>query len=141
MSDDPPARKPVFDPTINLGALIQVGAVTVGIVLFVAHGERDIALVSQEVRSLRESVGESVQRLTNATNELHSSIAPIGGLSSRVEQAERRQSDVEARNELQENRINRLSEEMIELRTNMNSLLRASQQNLPGAPGIRPGSR
>lgn len=111
-----PQQKRIFDPTINLGALLQISAVTVGIVLFVARGERDIALVSQEVKSLRDGVTEHIGRLTTATNDLRTSVSPLSSILVRLDQVERRVAALEVMHGSQEAKIQALSEAITALR-------------------------
>lgn len=109
-------RKSVIDPTINLGAILQIGTVMIGIGLFAARGERDVALINAEVRSLRESTADSIQRLTAATTDLRNSVAPLSTLLVRIDQLERGGNEMRGVNNAQEERINRLVEQLAVMR-------------------------
>lgn len=120
MSDNT-GRKPLFDLTINIGALLQISTVTVGIVLFVAKGDRDVALVSQEVKNLRESVTENIGRLTSATADLRTSVSPLGSVLVRLDQVERRAVALEGMHNAQEARIQQLNDLVLTLRAQIHS--------------------
>lgn len=122
-------RKPMFDPTINFGAILQIGTVMIGIGLFAARGERDVALINAEVRSLRESTADSINRLTVATADLRNSIAPLSTLLVRIDQLERGNNEIRGVNAAQEDRISRLVENL--------AVMRARLGYQPGEPSPR----
>lgn len=122
MSDATSPRRLTFDPTVNLGALLQISAVAVGIVMFVARGEKDIALMSQEVQNLRTTMAENVGRLTTATNDLRTAMAPLGSMAARLDGIERRLVALENTAASRDDRLTNLNEYVAALRAQVNSL-------------------
>lgn len=90
---------------------------------------------SQDLVSRRWT--EEVGKLSGAVDRLGVTLAPLSQITERILQLDRRVSAAEARNESQEDRLGRLGESVVEMRTNLDSLMRASAVTLPGAPGVR----
>lgn len=80
---------------------------------------------------------DEVTKLSSAVDRLGQTLSPIAQMAERMAQLDRRVAATEARNDAQEERLGRLGEFVIELRATLDPLVRASQQNLPGAPGVR----
>jgi len=80
---------------------------------------------------------DEVGKLSTAVERLGQTIAPLSQITERLLQLDRRVSATEIRNDAQEERLGRLGESVVEMRTNLESLIRASAATLPGAPGVR----
>jgi len=140
MTTDPeerPRRRPLFDPTVNLGAILQVVTVGAFALAYVVGVRADVTRLTSDVQAVNVRLTEEVGKLSRAIAGLDATLSPFARMMERMDHLERRIAGTEARNEAQEDRLGRLGESVVEIRANLDTLMRASQQNLPGAPGVR----
>ena len=126
-----------LDPTINGGAILQILSLCALVGIYIVTTRGEVSRLSSQVEALNARFTEEVVKLSNAVDRLGTALGPFTRAQVEISQLERRVTGVETRNEVQEERLNRLGESLVETRTNIETILRASRQNLPGAPGIR----
>lgn len=126
-----------LDPTINAGAILQVIVVGGSIVFFILGMRAEVSNISSDVQRLNTRLTEEVSKLSGAITRLGDALVPFARAQVEITQLERRVNAGESRNDSQEDRLNRITESVVELRTKVENVVEASRQNLPGAPGSR----
>ena len=126
-----------FDPTVNLGAVLQVLTVGGVAMAYVLGVKSEVSSLTRDVQRVNERLTAEVGNLSTAIKSLSDTLSPFSRMMERMDQMDRRITSTEARNDAQEERLGRLGESVIELRATIEPIVRASQQNLPGAPGVR----
>jgi hypothetical protein len=163
MSEAP--GKPLIDPTITLGAAIQITVLVVGFAGFlfdgrsgVSQAQRDVAdlktvMAAQNV-STREAIKDSLGRVETTVGSVVQQLSVLPAITERqrvLEEALKRVEDrdlqvskyLEERRTSLDQRFQQLEQRAIEsiadrreLRGALDQVLRASQLNLPGSRGI-----
>ena len=126
-----------FDPTVNLGAVLQVLTVGGVAMAYVLGVKSEVSSLTRDVQRVNERLTAEVGNLSTAIKSRSDTLSPCSRMMERMDQMDRRITSTEARNDAQEERLGRLCESVIELRATIEPIVRASQQNLPGAPGVR----
>ncbi len=155
----PDTPRPRFDPTVSLGALIQIGVLVLGFTSYLLTSSSRIDQTAREVQDLkstvatqavstRDSIRESMQRVESNLSGINSQIQTLSPMTERVRRIEadlaRLQevdADMSQRIENRRNtidlRIESIQRQLVEATTRLESLSRSSAPNLPGSPGVR----
>lgn len=126
-----------FDPTINMGAILQAGVLGATVLIYIVGVRSEVATLTRDVQQVNARLTTEVGNLSTAIRSLSDTLSPFARMMERMDGLDRRIAGVEIRNEGQDERLNRISEAGAEMRANLDTLMRASSQNLPGAPGVR----
>jgi hypothetical protein len=161
-----PPAKWKLDLTITLGAAIQIGLISAGLIGYFTSGQAKVDQTQRELASLqkvvadqnagmRESLKDATGRIEVALTGLGTQIRDLPGMAERVRQLEEGTKRLEARDAefqrylderrgLLDQRLQTLEARAVEgaadrreLRTILDGMQRASGVNLPGAPGMR----
>ena len=153
-----------FDRTVNMGAVLQIGTVVVGIVFMVATLRNDAEQTKRDVESLRVSMSDAVRgmretqtqsitamradvssalgRLEGSVSALQGQISSLPDLGARLTQAERRLEAYDTRWSGLEGNINRIRDSLVETRADVNAMARgigaAPSRDPNGASPTRP---
>ncbi len=153
-----------FDKTVNMGAVLQIGTVVVGIVFMVATLRNDAEQTKRDVEGLRVSMSDAVRgmretqtqsitamradvssalgRLEGSVSALQGQISSLPDLGARLTQAERRLEAYDTRWSGLEGNINRIRDSLVETRADVNAMARgigaAPSRDPNGASPTRP---
>lgn len=125
-----------FDGSININTLLSLIIAGVMAMLWFTGGRSENAQTAGEVRHLGDRVTTEVTRLTRAIDQLSQAVTPVATMATRLDQLERRVNEGEARDRQQDEQLGRHGGELIQLRTQVEPLVRASGIPLPGSPGV-----
>lgn len=154
-----PPQRVRLDPTITLGALIQIATLFAGFTGWLVLGNATSEQTARDVASLqgalqrqaadtRTEIRDSLTRLESSIKQLDASIASLPDLTARTRQLEidvrkletadqAREVRFENRRAYVDGRIDELRRGVIEASAALDNLRRASGINLPGARGVR----
>lgn len=135
-----------FDRTVNMGAVLQIGTMLVGLIYFGATLQGDAAQTKREVEAIRINMNEAVRgmreaqtqsttamradigsalgRLEGSVSALQGQINSLPDLGARLTQAERRLEAYDTRWSGLEGNINRIRDSLVETRADVNAMAR-----------------
>lgn len=149
-----------FDRTVNMGAVLQIGTVLVGIIYVAANMQSDANQTKRDVEALRVGMNEAVRgmrdaqaqtgqamradinaalgRMEGSISALQGQISSLPDLGARLTQAERRLEAYDTRWSGLEGNINRIRDSLVETRADVNALARTSPPMLRDPNGAAP---
>ena len=162
----PPPPKRLVDPTITLGAMLQVGVLIVGFMGYLLTNSGRVENTAEQVKRLetqvasqavqtRDSIRESVARVESVVANLQQQVGQMPTVLERVRQLDdhvkrleerdlamqryldERRAIADARFLTVETRVSEAAAGQRELRAALDGMQRASGVNLPGSPGLR----
>jgi hypothetical protein len=161
-----PTRRWKFDGTVTLGAAVQIGLISAGLIGYFTSGQAKVDQTQRELAALqhvvadqnagmRDSLKDATGRIEVALTGLGAQIRDLPGMAERVRQLEEggkrleardaefqryldeRRGILDARMQALEGRAVEGAADRRELRGMLDGMQRASGVNLPGAPGMR----
>ena len=95
-----------------------------------AENERRLAEMQA---TFSQQLGDLRQTVTGGLNDMRQQLNSLPDTRARLDQAEHRFADIDAKSAALDNRISTLERQTIELRSDLNAVTRASNVPLPGA--------
>jgi septal ring factor EnvC (AmiA/AmiB activator) len=137
---DPPQRSVRISWELSLASImhgVQVVALLCALVYwFVINAQRGAEnerRLAEMQATFSQQLGDLRQSVTGGLNDMRQQLNSLPDTRARLDQAEHRFADSDAKNAAVDNRISALERQTIELRSDLNAVTRASNVPLPGA--------
>lgn len=113
---EPPPNKPRVNWELNLGNMVQILLLAVGLGYFVIKGEAKQESTASAVVALERRVDNGFAAVDRRFDTLTQTVSPISTLSSRQAEAERRLTEQDTRDNAQDQRLGRIEQDVAQLR-------------------------
>lgn len=131
MSAPQQQNRPRLNWELNLGNMVQILLIAVGLGYYIIKGEAKQESTALAVVNLERRVDQGFAAVNGRIDELARAVSPIATLNSRLTEAERRLTEQDARDNRQDERMGRVEQDIAGIRAQLEVEARPGRRVVP----------